>query len=417
MSNSELQTNPRHHHHSCETHTTTTTTRTTRILTRSQVQSCLTYEGAMKANRTLFQSNLNAHLLPIRTVLDIPQNGPTLFMPCFLNPENHHPSSDNHDTANLGIKIVSVRQDNPIKFSRDSITGSIMLLNECNGALECVMHAGDITAVRTACGSALCVERILNVHHHQQQHSRMVHTSHDEDMKSYQKEFKVLGIFGCGLQGKAHLMAVLRIAREVNKVILWNPSLERALKLKNYLLNEFVSSQDLPFQFVEDHDETNTTRSTNILVEVITNANEAVKQCDIICCCTNASQPFFSTENVKAGSILTCIGSYKPHMQEIESDLISKGKVIADLVEAVMEEAGDLIIPLKEGKISHDHVVCGLGDFLTFGQEEIVKKFNIGKDIIIYKSVGFAGQDICVARDIYERAVAMNIGTCVDMEK
>ncbi|KAF0972362.1 hypothetical protein FDP41_009265 [Naegleria fowleri] len=399
-------------------HTTTTTT--TRLLTRSQVQSCLSFEGAMKANRTLFQSSdLNAHLIPIRTVLDIPQNGPTLFMPCFLNQKDHDDRTDHDDNTHLGIKIVSVRKDNPIKFSRDSITGSILLLNECNGALQCVMHAGDITAVRTACGSALCVERILNVHH---QHAISSCIFQHEDQKK-KKEFKVLGIFGCGLQGKAHVMAVLRVALEVNKVILWNPSLERAQKLKHYLLEEFVSSQDLPFSFVAescDHHHNSQKHSSslrNIEIEIITNANEAVQRCDIICCCTNASKPFFSSENVKEGSIITCIGSYKPHMQEIDSDLIRKGKVIADLVKAVMEEAGDLIVPLKEGKISHDHVVCGLSDFLKFSNEDITKTFNIGKDIIIYKSVGFAGQDICVAKDIYERAVILNIGTCVDMEQ
>jgi len=366
------------------------------ILTRSQVLKLLTYELGMRANRNLFQTSpnlFNQHLIPIRTVLQIPNEGATLFMPCFLSPNAMSSTID--QSTNLGIKVVSVRQDNPVKYQKDSIGATIMLFHQTTGDTACVMHASDVTAVRTACGSALAVEKILSCS---------------------EAEKKTLGIFGCGKQGQAHLFSVLRIAPHVKRVLLWNKNEERAQTLKRQLLDEFVGSDDLPFEFTDgsQHDQ-QTHIWRRIEIQVQTNADNAAEMSDIICCCTNASTPLFDGNKIKNGTIVTCIGSYKPNMQEVDSNLVARSKVVADLVEAVWEESGDLIIPLNEKRIQHDHIICGLSELLQYEKEEYLSKFNPQNDVIIFKSVGFAGQDIAVAREVYQSALQLKIGTEIDM--
>ncbi|EFC41609.1 predicted protein [Naegleria gruberi] len=373
----------------------------TTVLTRSQVQQCLTYEDAMLANKNLFISDLNKHLIPMRTVMEISNHGPTLFMPCYLKMSSH-----DDDQHHLGLKIVSVRSNNPVKYSLDSVNGTISLLNHENGSLICLMHANDITGVRTACGSALAVEKLLN--------------SYSGFSSTVERIYENLGIMGCGTQGKCHMFAMLRIAKNVKRVILWNQTEERGRNLVRELVENFKASEDLPFKFVasESSQPLEDSHSTRIIeISFNSNANQVSNQSDIICCCTNSSKPFFETNQVRDGTIITCIGSYKPFMQEVESQLVTKSKVIADLKEAVLEESGDLIIPLQENLISHDHIQCELSQLIQFTSEQVNEKFQIGKDIIIYKSVGFAAQDLAVAHQIYQRALSLKVGLSINLNE
>lgn len=73
------------------------------------------------------------------------------------------------------------------------------------------------------------------------------------------------------------------------------------------------------------------------------------QEADIICTTTNASSPVFEGSWLTPGTHINSIGSYKPTMQEVDAETISKAKVVVDDMESCMEEAGDLLIPLSEG--------------------------------------------------------------------
>ena len=54
----------------------------------------------------------------------------------------------------LGLKVVSVRPSNGA-LGLASLPATVMLFDEATGLLQCIMDATDLTAYRTAAGSAL----------------------------------------------------------------------------------------------------------------------------------------------------------------------------------------------------------------------------------------------------------------------
>jgi ornithine cyclodeaminase/alanine dehydrogenase-like protein (mu-crystallin family) len=83
---------------------------------------------------------------------------------------------------------------------------------------------------------------------------------------------------------------------------------------------------------------------------------------------------------------------------------------VPDLAAACLVEAGDLIIPLKEGAITEDHIHASLG--------EIVAGLKPGREsdeeITLFKSVGLAVQDASTAAQVY--ALAREAGVGVEIE-
>ena len=80
--------------------------------------------------------------------------------------------------------------------------------------------------------------------------------------------------------------------------------------------------------------------------------------------------------------------------------------MVVDSREACWEEAGDLLIPLKKGLISKDHVRAELGEILAG------VKVGRGSDnqVTIFKSVGNAVQDVAVATKALEEARKRDLG-------
>ncbi len=103
---------------------------------------------------------------------------------------------------------------------------------------------------------------------------------------------------------------------------------------------------------------------------------------------------------------VNAVGSFTPEMQEVPEDTIRRGHVVVDSREACWAEAGDLLIPLKKGLISKDHIRAELGEILAG-----VKAGRGSVDeITIFKSVGNAVQDVAVATKALEEARKRDLG-------
>lgn len=62
----------------------------------------------------------------------------------------------------------------------------------------------------------------------------------------------------------------------------------------------------------------------------------------------------------------------RPHMRELDSDVITRSRVVIDCSSAV--ESGDLYVPLHEKLINETHIVGRLGQFITL--DETHKPFS-----------------------------------------
>ena len=138
---------------------------------------------------------------------------------------------------------------------------------------------------------------------------------------------------------------------------------------------------------------------------------DEVLSADIICTASSSAEPLFDGKRLKGGTHINGIGSHAPAMRELDTETIKRSLFIGDSREACFSEAGDILIPIKEGAINEGHFYAELGEIIT-GKKDGRKD---DKAITLFKSNGLAIQDVAAAKVVYERAVAKGIGVNVEI--
>ena len=101
------------------------------------------------------------------------------------------------------------------------------------------------------------------------------------------------------------------------------------------------------------------------------------------------------------------MGAYRPHTREIGSDVVAGSVVVVDSYEGALTEAGELVIPIREGSITRDHIYASL-DELVAGKKAVPDT----KDrVTLFKSLGMAMEDLVAADLAYRRAKQQGVGT------
>ncbi len=141
------------------------------------------------------------------------------------------------------------------------------------------------------------------------------------------------------------------------------------------------------------------------------NPTQALEGADIVVTATTSSRPVFEGKQLKEGMHINAIGAFKPEMQEVDEETIRRSGVFVDSLEACLEEAGDLIIPLKKGLIQKAHILAELGE-VAAGRKP---GRRTPREITYFKSVGNAVQDVSVAQAIYQLAQEKKLGQEVEL--
>ncbi len=242
-----------------------------------------------------------------------------------------------------GVKIVSVGQ-------ASGVNATYALLEGVNGKVVALMEANYLTDQRTAATSAVATD-VLAL-----------------------KNAKCLGVFGSGRQAVAHL-TMLRHARNFQRFLVCG-----SIRFDSA---GFIS------RMKTEH---------GIQVEAV-DAETCVRESDVICTCTTATEPLFKGEWLRPGTHLNLVGAFQPHTREIDDETIKRARVVVDTYEGCMAEAGDLLIPMDKGIVDRSHVV---GDL-----HEIVSGKRPGRttdsDITLFKSVGCALEDLVSAKLFFDR--------------
>ena len=71
-----------------------------------------------------------------------------------------------------------------------------------------------------------------------------------------------------------------------------------------------------------------------------------------------------------------------------------RARVVVDTYEGALAEAGDLLIPLKNGTVDRAHILADLHELA--GGKKTVRRSP--EDITLFKSVGCALEDLVMAR-------------------
>jgi alanine dehydrogenase len=300
------------------------------------------------------QFALKNTIMPLRTCLNIEQfNGQFLSMPAYIG----------GNMNSLGLKVVTVYKQNPIKYELPTILATIQLHDPKTGELLALMDGTYITAMRTGAVVGVATKYLAN------------------------KDSKIVGLFGAGVQGKSCVLAV----KEVRNIEL----------IKVY---DLIPTKTKTF-CEEIH------KKTGIEAIPVNKPKEAVIGSDIIITATTSKNPVFNGEWLEKGVHINAIGSHTPEARELDEITIKKSKIVVDSKEATLKEAGDLIIPIKNGIISSNAIYAELGELIVgkkLGRES-------KDEITVFKSVGLAIQDISTAKLVYEKAVKENIGKTIEI--
>ena len=291
-------------------------------------------------------------ILPLRQVLRLP-DGKSAFavMPAYLG----QPKA-------VGAKVITVFPDNH-GTSFDSHQGAVLLFEAEHGSLAAVMDASSITAIRTAAVSGLAT-RLL---------------ARDDATE--------LAILGTGVQARTHLQAVLAV-RRVHRVRVWSRSRKA--------VHAFADGES---------------RRQDVQVEPASSARAAVEGADIVCTVTASREPVLAGEWLGNGAHVNAVGASLPFARELDSAAIARSRLYVDRRESALNEAGDFLIPRREGAVGDDHIVGELGEVLL-GR---VPGRRTGEEVTVFKSLGLAVEDVAAAAYVYERATMEKRGTRAEL--
>jgi len=250
----------------------------------------------------------------------------------------------------MGIKLISVFHGNRDK-GYPSHQGVVVLFDANNGQPLMIFDASEITALRTAAVSALATTLLSR------------------------QDAEVLSIVGSGEQAERHIESIL-LVRKIRQINTWSRNEKNATRLAS--------------KVSERH---------NIPVVVSKNAKEAVKDADIICTVTSSPEPVVLGNWISRGAHINAVGSSTPVARELDTNAVLKSKLYTDCYESILNEAGDFLIPKKEGAVTDSHIRGDLGELLLG-----TKRGREDKDeITLFKSLGIASEDISSCWHIYQK--------------
>ncbi len=325
----------------------------TLLLSRKDVESLLTMQDCLAAVEAAFAELARGRaLMPQRSVIRIPQHkGLFLGMPAYIGGEMNA----------LGLKVVTVYPDNPSARQLPTTLGTLMLCDSATGKAVAIMDAGFLTAVRTGAASGVATRYLAR------------------------EDSKTCVIFGAGVQARKQLEAV-NLVRPLRKAYVRDVAAaagERFAKEMSAALGIEVAPTDDP--------------------------RGAVSEADIVITASSSHDPVFDGNWLKPGCHVNNIGSHSPDARELDTTTVVRSKFVADLKEANLAEAGDILIPIKEGAVTEDHIYASLGEIIIGskpGREN-------PEEITVFKSCGLAIQDVSTALAVYQRARERGVGTPV----
>ncbi|MGD9894201.1 MAG: ornithine cyclodeaminase family protein [Dehalococcoidia bacterium] len=306
-------------------------------------------EVMAEALKTLARGDV---ILPLRPVMRLPDPANVLvLMPAYLGAP-----------AALGLKVIAVFPGNA-GTDYDSHPGVVMLFDTEHGQPLAIMDASEITAIRTAAVSGVAT-RLL---------------ARDDAAE--------LALLGSGVQARTHLDAMLAV-RPVGRVRVWSRTPERA--------RAFAESA---------------ARRHNLPVEPVGTARAAVEGADLICTTTASPDPVLLGDWIAPGAHINAAGSATATARELDTAAVARARLYVDRRESTVNEAGDFLIPKREGAIDDGHIQAELGELLL----GTATGRTAPDEITLFKSLGLAIEDVAAARHIYAKAQKQNAGTWVEL--
>jgi alanine dehydrogenase len=129
---------------------------------------------------------------------------------------------------------------------------------------------------------------------------------------------------------------------------------------------------------------------------------DAIATADIVSCATSSPTPVLLGKWLRVGTFVDLVGSFSPTKREADDEVVRRSRIFVDTLEGALAEAGDLLDPLARGIIGRERIEGELADLVS---GRLTGRVG-GDEIITFKSVGTAIEDLAVAQMVVAGAPA-----------
>jgi alanine dehydrogenase len=187
---------------------------------------------------------------------------------------------------------------------------------------------------------------------------------------------RTLGLIGTGWQAESQLACIRAALPGIERVVAYSRNAER--------LEDFCRRFDC---------------------EAGEYNRDAAEQ-DVVVTITNSRDPVLRGEWLRPGALVCAAGANRIEARELDNGALERATfVCCDSLEQARLEAGDLVEPVERGVLDwlEVHELAEVVGGETPGRQH-------DEDIVLFKSLGIAAEDIAVAAYVQERAVERGLG-------
>ena len=193
-----------------------------------------------------------------------------------------------------------------------------------------------------------------------------------------------IGIVGTGVQARMQLEMLSGVI-DCQSCLVWGRDTDKAQRM------------------IEDLQAGEVVQAWGLDLEVVTDIDELVGQCNLIVTTTSAREPLIRADQVRKGTHITAMGSDDHGKQELEAEVLTRAdRVVADSVSQCVDH-GECFHAVQAGQIEE-------GSILELG--DVIKNPEIGRtsedQITVVDLTGVAIQDIQIAKMVEQAARSAN---------
>lgn len=253
----------------------------------------------------------------------------------------------------MGLKVMTLVRGAGTRYL-------VLLYSTGDGSLRGVFDADELTRLRTATYTAVAARLMVTT-----------------------PEPGCLAVVGTGFEAEGHLRALALLWPKV-AVTVYSRDAERreafALRMGNEL---------------------------GLNVRSCVSPDEAVAPAHVVLLATKSTQPVLDGQHVRDGAVVLSIGSTRPDLRELDRATMARsGTVLVDDARQVRLESGDILAGLADGALEESHLV----PVARAACDGSLLRRTPGRDLLTFKSVGTALQDLALADAVLTAAEASGAG-------
>lgn len=252
----------------------------------------------------------------------------------------------------MGLKVMTLLEGSGTRYF-------ILLYDAETTELEALLDAAEVTRLRTAATTAVAGEMMVG------------------------EAPAEIGLLGTGFEAEGHLCTLARIW-PLRRAHVYSRDPERRESFAARLGEQL-----------------------GIEVLAVESSSAAVSAAPVSVLATKSTSAVVAGDDFPADAVILSIGSTRPDLRELDHTTLTRtGTLVVDDPVQVLRECGDVMSALAADAFDDGRMVS----LAAVAADPSLLRRRDGADLLAFKSVGTAVQDLTLARSLVERARARQVG-------